>query len=136
MAISSKNFGPQGEHEREEFSAEDFIFSVQVALHRAMRENGVSQKALADRLGMSAARVSQIFGSGGGNITLRTLSRIAFALGEEFELLKKSKTPSAMQDGVPAMPSASTVNRMLEKRVSGWEDTSPRANVVPFPVAA
>jgi transcriptional regulator with XRE-family HTH domain len=38
-------------------------------------------------LGMSPARVSQILSSNGPNLTLKTIARIAHALGEDFELV-------------------------------------------------
>jgi transcriptional regulator with XRE-family HTH domain len=59
---------------------------------------GVTQRALADRLGLSEGRVSQIL-SGGENITLRTLASLGWALGARFEfqpipLLDRAGTPA------------------------------------------
>ncbi|MCE8457974.1 hypothetical protein, partial [Rhodovulum sulfidophilum] len=42
------------------------------------------------RLKMTPARVSQIFSSKGANLTLKTIARIQHAIGEEFELRRKS----------------------------------------------
>ena len=90
MAIDKTLFGPQSEEEKETFALEALVVSVQVALHRAMTKHGVSSKELAERLGMSPARVSQIFSDRGPNMTLRTIAKIQAALGDEFELVMKS----------------------------------------------
>ena len=89
MAINKEFLGPL-EGEEEDFAIEALVFSVQVALQRAMNRKGVSNKELAERLGMTPARVSQIFASKGPNMTVRTIAKIAYALGEDFELVSKS----------------------------------------------
>lgn len=89
MAINTDLLGPQDQDDREAFAIENLVFSVQVALQRAMNQRGVSNKALAERLGMTSARVSQIFSSKGPNLTLKTIARIAHALEEDFELIRK-----------------------------------------------
>lgn len=60
---------------------------------------GLSQKELAQRLGVSAGRVSRIL-SGEENLTLRSLGALGWALGVRFDL-----QPSAMADrhGTPAL---------------------------------
>ena len=50
-----------------------------------MRENKISRADLAQSMGVSPGRVSQIL-SGDENLTLRTLSSVAAALGAEIEL--------------------------------------------------
>lgn len=50
-----------------------------------MSENKVSRADLAQSMGVSAGRVSQIL-SGDENLTLRTLSAVVDALGAEFEV--------------------------------------------------
>ncbi|WP_066705352.1 helix-turn-helix domain-containing protein [Celeribacter ethanolicus] len=89
MAINKELFGPQNDGEKEAFAIEALVFSVQVALQKAMNRNGVTNKQLAERLGMTPARVSQIFSTKGANLTLKTIARIQEALGEEFELISK-----------------------------------------------
>lgn len=88
MAIFSELLGPQ-KGEEEAFAIEALVFSIQIALQRAMNRKGVSNKDLAERLGMSPARVSQIFSTNGPNLTLRTIARVAHALGEDFEFISK-----------------------------------------------
>jgi transcriptional regulator with XRE-family HTH domain len=59
---------------------------------------GLSQKELAKRLGVSPSRVSQIL-SGAENLTLRSLGALGWALGVRFEL---APTPMADRTGTPA----------------------------------
>jgi transcriptional regulator with XRE-family HTH domain len=75
-------FGPFDEGEEETFAVEAFIVDVQVAIQKALLAKGISQAELARRLGLSQARVSQIFSGSGANLTLKTLARISYALGE------------------------------------------------------
>jgi transcriptional regulator with XRE-family HTH domain len=91
MAINKELLGPQLDEEKEAFAIESLVFSVQVALQKAMSKHGVANKELAQRLGMSPARVSQVFSSNGPNLTLKTIARIQHALGEDFEFISKSE---------------------------------------------
>lgn len=52
-----------------------------------MRELGVTQRELAERMGVGEARVSQIFSGGASNVTLETLARIGQALGVRWALI-------------------------------------------------
>ena len=88
MAINNELLGPQ-KGEEEAFAIEALVFSTQVALQKAMNQKGVGNKELSERLGMSPARVSQIFSSNGPNLTLKMIARIAHALGEDFELIRR-----------------------------------------------
>lgn len=54
--------------------------SAAAALASALRQRGLTQRQLAARLGVSEARVSQLL-SASGNLTVRTLARVAGALG-------------------------------------------------------
>jgi transcriptional regulator with XRE-family HTH domain len=91
MVINNNLLGPQA-GEEEAFAIEALVFAVQVSLQKAMNRHGVTNKELAQRLGMSPGRVSQILSTKGPNLTLRTIARIQHALGEEFEFVEKSKT--------------------------------------------
>ena len=59
---------------------EELILEVTEMLSTALEESGVSQAELARRLGKSKGFVSQLF-AGGRNVTLRTISDVADALG-------------------------------------------------------
>lgn len=50
-----------------------------------MRERGLTRAELAERMGVSPGRVSQILG-GGENLTLRTLAALSTALDARFEI--------------------------------------------------
>ena len=120
MAIDKALLGPQSDGEKETFAIEALVFSVQIALQRAMQKHGVSNKELASRLGMSPARVSQIFSSNGPNLTLRTIARIQHALGEEFELINRTdvEVPKPKAD----IRSFKVVSSL--QRSAAWEETS------------
>jgi transcriptional regulator with XRE-family HTH domain len=61
--------------------------AVRVAelIRLAMKASGLSQRELADRLGVGEARVSQIV-NGDGNLRLASIARVFAALGYEAEL--------------------------------------------------
>lgn len=80
---------PQGDHELELDRIDSLVLSAQIAIQKAMAVNGVSQRELAERLGVSSARVSQIVAGNGSNLTLRTIGRIAHALDEQFDLIPR-----------------------------------------------
>jgi transcriptional regulator with XRE-family HTH domain len=65
-----------------------------------LRSLGLSQRELAQRLGVSEARVSQIV-SGAENLTLRSLAALGWALGVRFELDPVAMS-SAERRGTPA----------------------------------
>ena len=62
---------------------ESLIADVQVVIHNLMEDSHVSRADLARALGVSEARVSQMFSDAAPNLTLRTMARIFRALGEE-----------------------------------------------------
>jgi DNA-binding Xre family transcriptional regulator len=76
------------ERDRPEFieAEEGFIADVQFYIQALLNEKNVSYANLADLLGISTARVSQMFGDSAKNLTLRTVARIFAALGEECRL--------------------------------------------------
>lgn len=65
-----------------EYQAEKLSLTVTEAFARMMKEKGVSRKDLAERLGVSKARVSNIM-NGSPNLTLKTLASVAVALDSE-----------------------------------------------------
>lgn len=87
MTVDKEIFGPVGDEEKEVFAIQALIVSIQIALHRAMTKHGVGNKELADRLGISPGRVSQIFSGKGPNLTLKTIAKIQVALDEDFEFV-------------------------------------------------
>ncbi|HEY2120649.1 MAG TPA: helix-turn-helix transcriptional regulator [Candidatus Acidoferrum sp.] len=64
---------------------EQLLFDATELISRAMEQQGVSKTELAKRIGKSKAYVTQVLG-GQTNMTLRTLSDLAAALGYDVEL--------------------------------------------------
>ncbi|SPH19500.1 hypothetical protein ASD8599_00225 [Ascidiaceihabitans donghaensis] len=95
MGINKELMGPVGPEDKEAFAIESLVFSVQVSLQKIMNKRGVNNKDLAERLGMTPARVSQIFSSNGPNLTVKTIAKIVHALGDEFEFVPKQDIRSA-----------------------------------------
>lgn len=63
-------------------AVEGFMVDVQVYLNEIMDAKKISRAELARRMGVSRARVSQMF-TDDSNLTIRMLARAAFHLGEE-----------------------------------------------------
>jgi transcriptional regulator with XRE-family HTH domain len=72
------------------FAQERLIVSVAEAVWEQLEERGITQAEIANFLGKSKAYVSQIL-DGSRNMTLRTLSDLAFALGGEIDIHFKQK---------------------------------------------
>lgn len=70
---------------RPEYWEEGAILDFTEALHAAMEEQGVSRAELARRLGTSQAYVTRVL-SGHANFTLKTMSKLAFALGMQLDV--------------------------------------------------
>lgn len=64
---------------------ESAALDVEYLLDRMLREENISQRELAERLGVSEARVSQLI-SADTNPTVKTLARIANALGRKLDV--------------------------------------------------
>ena len=67
---------------------EQLIVEVQTGISRALRERSLKQIDLAERLGVSQARVSQMFGEDAQNLTLRTLAKIYHVLGSSCHIVE------------------------------------------------
>lgn len=65
------------------FAEEALIADVQFVIHNLMADRRLSRADLARELGVSQARVSQMFSDDAKNLTLRTLARIFRVLGQE-----------------------------------------------------
>lgn len=76
-----------------EFQEELALLKAQELISELMAKKGVNQAELAKRLDQSRAHVSELL-SGSRNLTLRTMGRIFFYLGEEVEFNCKDKTES------------------------------------------
>lgn|SRR5690554_1241764 len=75
---------------QESLEDQDFRFElkaqeVAVSLASAVIDSGITQKALADKLGWKTSRVSKVL-HGGSNLTLKTLFDVCEALNIEFDI--------------------------------------------------
>lgn len=130
---------PQDDAERIDIAAESLAVSVQLAVQKAMVRGGMSQKTLAERLGVSTARVSQILSDHGRNLTLKTLGRIAHALGEDFEFvalhdLRELKARAKAKGGELRVPPALVI--AYERDDNPWKDMTANENKFPEKIAA
>lgn len=84
--------------ERRAFVEEFALTSVALALADAIAASGKTQREIADELGVTEARVSQILAIA-GNPTVRTLARVADAVGRELQVkfAKESHVPSTWE---------------------------------------
>ena len=129
--------GPMDEAERIDLVAGGLAVSVQLALQKAMVRGGVSQKELAERMGVSPARVSQYLSAHGRNLTLQVLGRIAHALGEDFEFV-------ALHDLRDLKARAKGKDRQVLQHLavaydndrSPWTDLTANINKFPEKIAA
>ena len=85
---------------------------------------GISQKELANRLGLSAARVSRLL-NGRDNTTLRTLADVGHAVGVRFAVVPipfddRSSTPAANDGKMPAW-----VDRQRRELLTRRQASSP-----------
>jgi transcriptional regulator with XRE-family HTH domain len=79
-------------------AAADLASQVMLLLQQALDASELDQKALAEKLGVTQGRVSQIL-HGDGNMKIAAVARYLRALGYETRL-----TASPVASGVPALP--------------------------------
>lgn len=73
----------RNDESKREFAREDLILEVTEAIWDALAQRDWTKSDLADALGCKPPHVTQLL-NGSRNMTLRTLSDIAFALGKKF----------------------------------------------------
>ncbi|PXA98493.1 hypothetical protein DMC47_08315 [Nostoc sp. 3335mG] len=110
------------------FAEEAFVVDVQSFLHHMMEEKGFSRADLAKAMGVSRARITQIFSDESKNFTVRLLARAAHAMGETVELnanfLRECRVREAKKNGI-ALPSRGKSNVYpLWCNSSDFEDVS------------
>jgi predicted XRE-type DNA-binding protein len=79
-------------------AAADLAGQVMRLLHQALDVSDLDQKALAEKLGVTQGRVSQVF-NGDGNMKIAAVARYLRALGYETRLVATPAIP-----GIPALP--------------------------------
>ncbi|MGY4399377.1 helix-turn-helix domain-containing protein [Bradyrhizobium sp. USDA 3315] len=95
---------------------EDLVIDAQFLLHDLMVERGVTRSELARRVGISKARLSQIF-SPKANPTLRTLAILFHAMGETVKVergcapsIHARIEPSWTEDALQKSPEVKTLS--------------------------
>jgi transcriptional regulator with XRE-family HTH domain len=68
------------------YAEEALVVDLQSLLHAVMIEKGMTRSQLAQAMGVSKARVTQLFSADCGNFTVRLLARALHALGEQLEV--------------------------------------------------
>ena len=103
--VMPTGFGPRNAEEAEVFAVEHFIADTQFRLHQLLEVKGVSRSELAAKLGVPKSRVTAMFGSH-SNLTLQTVGRILFALGEQGVLSSPSidRRMAELEGGTGAVP--------------------------------
>jgi transcriptional regulator with XRE-family HTH domain len=66
---------------------EELILHAQMLIQRVLNVQGISQKELADKMGVGESYVSQMLGLSPRNLTLRTIARVMNALGVKATLV-------------------------------------------------
>ncbi len=132
MTELEKLFSARDDDELLEDAIENLVLSVQIALQQAMHRGCVSQRELAERMGVSPARVSQILTGEQANLTLKTIGKIAFALGEDFELVERDKIkPKRNKE-----PEYFALAAKVAPRNDPWRDRTANSNRYPDLMAA
>ena len=78
---------------------EDFVIDAQFLIQELMNEQGLSRADLAKRLGVSKARLTQMMRPD-ANPTLRSVARVAHALGEKLRLRREPEVVIAKEDAL------------------------------------
>lgn len=76
----------------EKYVSEDYVIAFQETLRKALNEKGMSHADLADLLGVSRSRVSQLFMEG-TNPSIRYVGLVLFRLGYTLEFKKQENSP-------------------------------------------
>ena len=76
--------------DREDRLAEErLLHKTQIAVQEELERQGLRYRDLADRLGVSEARISQLMGHDALNLTIRTVAKIFHRLGEEAVIMTR-----------------------------------------------
>lgn len=68
-----------------------FILEAQVEIQKLLHGRGLRARDLSKRLGVTEARISQMLGDAAKNLTLKTIARIFYQLGEKPHLTTEAE---------------------------------------------
>jgi transcriptional regulator with XRE-family HTH domain len=105
---------------------ENLLIDCHFLIQELMFEKGVTRSQLAEKAGISKARLSQILGVE-ANPTLKSVARLVHALGESVSICRK---PSTAIENTPAgwLPRPEKLEWSWEKKASPKGPTSTRVN--------
>jgi DNA-binding Xre family transcriptional regulator len=78
-----------------------FVVMTQSEIQRIVNKKGLSNRELSYKLGVSEARVSQMFSAAAGNLTIKTIARIFHKLGEEAMISSRSGIAALLENTSP-----------------------------------
>ena len=125
---------------------ETFILDAQMIVQRTLNQNGITQAELARRLGVGESYVSQMLGDSARNLTLRTIARVMFALGETPQLTISRESERVVSSTRPYQCGAdfgpwgeiAILDTVTDQSLKGWsaQDWAANENPVAMPVWA
>lgn len=119
---------------REQLDCEDrlfeeaFLLLAQTQMQRLLNEKQLRYRDLSNRMGVSVARISQMFGDEAANLTIRTVARIFHHLGEEPVIMSRREFERAIAGYDTSLSATDTEWTMIATDVGRFAVT--RANVV------
>jgi transcriptional regulator with XRE-family HTH domain len=128
-------FGLDTEKGKEALAVEALIFSVQLKVHEALAEVGMSQRELAERIGVSDSLVSQWLSRKGANLTVKTLARIFHALDDAVCIERRSVHERERAPARRNRELMSLAHGLVEKE-SPWQQRCSNENRAPQQVLA
>lgn len=75
------------ENPEQRLAEEELIWRIQSVIQRELNKQGLKHRDLARLLGVSVARISQLLGDDPKNLTVRTVAKILYHLGQSGEFL-------------------------------------------------
>lgn len=90
-------FGPQNEAERLIYAEESLLCDVQELICETLHDKGMTRAELAFNMAITPARVTRIL-NGEESLTLRTLARVFYALGESCAVVRVTSNEQGNPD--------------------------------------
>jgi DNA-binding Xre family transcriptional regulator len=91
---------------------ERFLVLAQTQIQKLLNEKKLRYRDLSKRMGVSEARVSQMFGDEASNLTIRTIARVYHQLGETPVILSRRELDTLLGRRPPSEPASDPT--------SGW----------------
>ena len=109
---------------------EELILQAQMTIQRALNQRGLTQKELAERLGVGESYISQMMGSSARNLTLRTIARVLKALDAAARIALDEQAAASNDCDVPmdthrdGAEAAAVASKVASSRLTAvWGDS-------------